>query len=624
MESLHRTLAAAQAAAQQQDSKTSFSEQNKALELFEGSPVLHYFTNDRTHSSPRAHDGLPSHPDKSRKNQSPEDCPLDTPNMGTKYDASKPEQWSFQSAPSNPFNSPPLPMEIASRRHKVRHKPAALIVDALRSTSRVKYPPHSPIFLGKFPEPSMEQGCHTIRLPPSLTAGSSLNSCLDPPTPTSPRGREMTFVKRETLRSTASPNEGSMNFVFNAITGFCFTRIEGDQDLASSPEPPQSQMVMHTSSNNWPRMEFSEKQWSFEVPDEPLFTPAHETSPLELHMLQPTYLTSMSQTITPAFGHFNPSFMFASSDNANRPASCIDKQATSTPAEGKNQWHFDTPDEPRYILRGIHMPQPSYLRATTPPKAFFAFSHTTKDDFLDECKPCLYSTNRSSEDRGEQPQPIKTGLSPVLAVFDEGRSANDTTKVEEVKIKVELDCHPEVSHQDEDVSEDDSCASDKTEIFGSSYMKACNAILRSELDRQGDEQDDLILPILDPMRQALVERIMDEFYLIFNQDWAARITQCPGGCSSTSGDGKDRGALGDKVSLPTPQQKRQRSHDEDSADESGNKKPRRQRGGPRPPSELNNLARFACPFRKHDPQKYSIHGHRVCALTSWDTIARVK
>ncbi|KAH8780531.1 hypothetical protein F5882DRAFT_259698, partial [Hyaloscypha sp. PMI_1271] len=33
---------------------------------------------------------------------------------------------------------------------------------------------------------------------------------------------------------------------------------------------------------------------------------------------------------------------------------------------------------------------------------------------------------------------------------------------------------------------------------------------------------------------------------------------------------------------------------------------------------------FACPFRKHDPQKYSIHSHRVCALTSWDTIARVK
>ncbi|KAE9374964.1 hypothetical protein N431DRAFT_406034 [Stipitochalara longipes BDJ] len=126
------------------------------------------------------------------------------------------------------------------------------------------------------------------------------------------------------------------------------------------------------------------------------------------------------------------------------------------------------------------------------------------------------------------------------------------------------------------------------------------------------------------MRQALVERIMDEFYLIFNQNWAARITKCPGGCSPTSGDGKDCGIPLDKVSLPTSQQKRQRSYDEDSADENDNKKPRRQRVGLRLPSELNNPARFACPFRKHDPQKYSMYGHRVCALTGWDTIARVK
>jgi hypothetical protein len=322
----------------------------------------------------------------------------------------------------------------------------------------------------------------------------------------------------------------------------------GAQNLASSPETPQAQMVMQPSSNNWPTMESS---------------------------------------------------------------------------ENKNQLHFDTPDETRYILMGLHMPQPSYLRATKPPKTFL-LSHTTTDNFPDECKPSRYNTNSASEDNGEQPHPIETGLSPVLAVFDEGRSANDATKVEQVKIKIEIDCHPEVSHQDEDVSEDDSCTSDKIELLGSSYMKTCNAVLRSTLDRQEDKQCDLILPILDPMRQALVERIMDEFYLIFNQEWAARITQCPGGCSPSSGDGKDRGILVDKVSLSTSQQKRQRIRNEDSADESDDEKPRRQRGGPRLPSELNNPARFACPFRKHDPQKYSIYNYRVCALTSWDTIARVK
>jgi hypothetical protein len=518
MESLHPTLLTADTTAQQQDSKIDFSEQNKALEMFKGSLFRHSFSNDRTQSSPRAHNGLPSHPDKSKNIQNPEDCSLNTLTTDTKYGVSKVEQWSTKSAPSNPFNSPPLLMDIASLRHKIYHKPAALIVDAL--------------------------------LPPSLSAGSS-SSGVDPPTPMSPREREMTLVKRETLRSTASLNEGSMNFVFNSETG-SFTTMEWDQNLALLPKTPQAQVVMHLSSNNWPTMEFSEKQWSFEVPDKPLFITAHETFPLELRM-----------------------------------------------------------------------PQPSYLRATKPLKAF-EFSHATSVDFLDECKPRLHNTNNASEYRGEQPQPIKTGLSPVITVFDEGRSANNTTKVEEVKIKIEIDYDPEVSHQDQDVSEDDSCASDKPELFSSSYMKAFNAILKSALDKQEDKQDDIILPILDPMRQALVERIMDEFYLIFNQDWAARITQCPEGCSSTSGDGKGRGTPVDKVSLPTSQRKRQRSHDEDSADESGNKKSRRQHGGPRPPSELNNLARFACPFRKHNPQKYNIYSHRVCALTSWDTIARVK
>jgi hypothetical protein len=136
-----------------------------------------------------------------------------------------------------------------------------------------------------------------------------------------------------------------MNFIFNAGTG-SFTTTEGEQNLASSPEAPQAHMVMHPSSNNWPTMEFSEKQPSFEVMDEPLYTPAHETFHLELQMPQPAYFTSTSQPVTPAFGHFSQSCSFMSSNNANRPASRIAMQATSTLAESKNQWRFDTPDEP--------------------------------------------------------------------------------------------------------------------------------------------------------------------------------------------------------------------------------------------------------------------------------------
>jgi hypothetical protein len=34
--------------------------------------------------------------------------------------------------------------------------------------------------------------------------------------------------------------------------------------------------------------------------------------------------------------------------------------------------------------------------------------------------------------------------------------------------------------------------------------------------------------------------------------------------------------------------------------------------------------RFACPFHKHDPHTYNIRNYRLCALSGWPTIARVK
>jgi hypothetical protein len=347
-------------------------------------------------------DGLPHHPNGNNSDsQSPENSSASTLALGFHDIAESDESVASPPAPSNPFRSPPPPMDIASRRKKVQHKPAALVADTLRrpsmgprtvshaegfrrpmdspvsspmrrivsaggnrfvlsgrvSKSGVESAQRSPINLGNFPESFMEQNCHTIRLPPSLTAGSSLNSSLAPPTPMSPRG-EMTLVKRETSRSTASPNEGSMNFVFNAGTGG-FTTVEGDQNLASPPETPQAQMALHPSSN-WPTMEFSEKQWSFDVPDEPLYTPALETFPMELHMPQPAYLTSMSQPVTPAFGQFNQNFMFA--HDGDSP-----------------QYTLSTQPHSDYSFPDAHYMSPSMTKQKT-----FQFSHTTPADFSDK------------------------------------------------------------------------------------------------------------------------------------------------------------------------------------------------------------------------------------------------
>jgi hypothetical protein len=257
----------------------------------------------------------------------------------------------------------PMESPVSSPMRRIVSAGGNRIVSGRVYKSGVESAQRSPINLGSFAEAGafMEQNCHTIRLPPSLTAGSSLNSSLAPPTPMSPRDRDLALVKRDPSRSTASPVEGGVNFVFHAGTG-CFTTVEGDQNLASPPETPQAQMVMHTSSGGWPTMEFSEKQWSFEVPDEPLYTPAHDTFPLELHMPQPAYLaTSVSQPVTPAFGQFNPNFMFGPHEHES-PQYTLSTQS--------HEYSF--PDVHQYM-------SPSMAKQKT-----FQFSHTTAADFSEK------------------------------------------------------------------------------------------------------------------------------------------------------------------------------------------------------------------------------------------------
>ncbi|TAQ87113.1 hypothetical protein B7494_g4556 [Chlorociboria aeruginascens] len=276
-----------------------------------------------------------------------------------KYELSD-SQKSSQSPPApstTQFKSPPPPTDIASRRKKVHSKPAALgpstlsrplagprtvshaeglrrtVASPLSSPMRrivsaggnksfsgriqkagIESTQRSPINLGGYPDTVafVEHNYNSIRLPLSLTAGSSLNSSLAPPTPMSPGERQMHLAKRQNSGSSASPAESSgMNFLFDASVPACFTTIEGNHNLASPPETPQASMGVTPTSNGWPSgTDPHDRQWHYEVADEPIYTPGQDRFPTELHMSQPGYLSSLSQPGTPAFGHFNPNFMF--------------------------------------------------------------------------------------------------------------------------------------------------------------------------------------------------------------------------------------------------------------------------------------------------------------------------
>ena len=118
MNSLHRTMSAAHAAAE----RGAFRYSGR-----------HSSSDDRTPSSPKVQDDvLHLQPDKSLDSQYSEDCNRDT--LKIEVVPSKLEPSCFQSTPSNPFRSPPPPMDIASRRKRVQPKPAALIAESLRSS----------------------------------------------------------------------------------------------------------------------------------------------------------------------------------------------------------------------------------------------------------------------------------------------------------------------------------------------------------------------------------------------------------------------------------------------------------------------------------------------------------
>jgi hypothetical protein len=133
----------------------------------------------------------------------------------------------------------------------------------------------------------------------------------------------------------------------------------------------------------------------------------------------------------------------------------------------------------------------------------------------------------------------------------------------------------------------------------------------------------IVAGVLDPMRMALVDRVMDEFWVMFNQGWSSNFAQHAGNSSGTS-----RLSNPDETSDVTdsrqPSGRKRQRDDEDPGDESGDRNSRPPGKRPSGGKDSEESIKFACPFRKHNPRKYNIYSHRTCTLSHWDTIARLK
>jgi len=146
------------------------------------------------------------------------------------------------------------------------------------------------------------------------------------------------------------------------------------------------------------------------------------------------------------------------------------------------------------------------------------------------------------------------------------------------------------------------------------------------LDGDVEKSTALIKPALTPMKQALVDLIMGEFWIIFNQEWTGNI-QKRAGASSTPSPSTTPSSKGSGQKSNSNKDSKRPRDDNDEGDEHSRedeRKGRKRRNNGSCPAERDNSLKYACPYRKHDPRKYCYRDWRSCALTAQETIARVK
>lgn len=177
-------------------------------------------------------------------------------------------------------------------------------------------------------------------------------------------------------------------------------------------------------------------------------------------------------------------------------------------------------------------------------------------------------------------------------------------------------------------TEEHKAGSDATSPMSSEYCGSESDETRSDnsnchdmCDASGGHNKTDLVPILDPMKQALADRIMEEFWGIFNYD--STFTACTDKTPQSSAPSSTISSPSSSSTRPS-QRKRQRDNEDDgrSPNDSNGRKPRQPRNSPVTNPEESR--RLACPFRKHDSRKYSVYNHRACALSHWETISRVK
>jgi hypothetical protein len=214
---------------------------------------------------------------------------------------------------------------------------------------------------------------------------------------------------------------------------------------------------------------------------------------------------------------------------------------------------------------------------------------------------------------------------PILATNPESEHNSRTSPT---ALEVESNGSSDTSagfQTDSSYSEDEVYEKEAHNTTVYKYLDVFKIIHNELISGNQNAAKDLTRPILTPMKQAIVGRVMKEFWVIFNQEWSSNIRKCAGDAYNKSSSATKPETSPSRQHVLSGPKKRvgDNDHDQDRDEEEG-KNPKRPRKQKSVPEDRIDGAKFACPYRKHDPRKYTIRSWRVCALTPLDSVSRVK
>ncbi|KAE8449012.1 hypothetical protein EG329_008600 [Mollisiaceae sp. DMI_Dod_QoI] len=134
--------------------------------------------------------------------------------------------------------------------------------------------------------------------------------------------------------------------------------------------------------------------------------------------------------------------------------------------------------------------------------------------------------------------------------------------------------------------------------------------------------DRLPLTTLDTMREVMIDRIMINFWVLYNNLLGPNAIYCTGSSPSSASEMQQESSMNNPVKSPSQLNKRAMKNDEGDDHREDEDDERHLRPRKKTKADMNSVPKFfACPFRKADPKKYNINDYKICALRPWESIA---